>query len=64
MKKGPLIGSGRSAEVFAWGGERVLKLFMDWCPHSRIEKEEKLSRVIYESGLPAPAVEGMIEVDG
>ncbi len=64
MKKGQLIGTGRSAEVFAWSDDRVLKLFMDWCPHSWIEKEEKLSCVIYESGLPAPAVEGMIEVDG
>jgi len=64
MKKGPLIGTGRTAEVFAWGDDRVLKLFMDWCPHSWIEREEKLSRVIYESGLPAPEVEGIIEVDG
>lgn len=64
MKKGPLIGTGRTAEVFAWGDDRVLKLFMDWCPHSWIESEEKLSRVVYESGLPVPAVDGVIEVDG
>jgi len=64
MKKGSLIGAGRTAEIFAWGDDRVLKLFLDWCPHSWIEKEERLSRVIYESGLPVPAVEGIIEVDG
>ena len=59
-----MIGTGRTAEIFAWGEDRVLKLFMDWCPHSWIEKEEQLSRVVYESGLPAPEVEGLIEVDG
>ena len=64
MKKGPLIGTGRTAEVFAWGEDRVLKLFMEWCPHSWIEREERFSRVIYESCLPVPAVEGIIEVDG
>jgi hypothetical protein len=64
MKKGPLIGTGRTAEIFAWGDDRVLKLFMEWCPHSWIESEERLSRVVYESGLPAPEVEGIIEVDG
>jgi uncharacterized protein (TIGR02172 family) len=64
MKKGPLIGTGRTAEVFAWGDDRVLKLFMDWCPHSWIAREEGFSRVVYESGLPVPAVEGIIEVDG
>ena len=64
MKKGPLIGAGRTAEIFAWGDDRVLKLFMDWCPHSWIETEERFSRVVYESGLSAPEVEGLIEVDG
>jgi tRNA A-37 threonylcarbamoyl transferase component Bud32 len=64
MEKGPLIGTGRTAEIFAWGDDRVLKLFMDWCPHSWIESEERLSRVVYESGLSVPAVEGIIEVDG
>jgi uncharacterized protein (TIGR02172 family) len=64
MKKGPLIGTGRSAEVFAWGDDRVLKLFMGWVSQSLIEREEQLSRVIYEFGLPAPAVDSIIEVEG
>jgi len=64
MKKGPLIGTGRTTEIFAWGDDKILKLFLDWCPLSWIKKEERLSRVIYESGLPVPAVEGIIEVDG
>jgi uncharacterized protein (TIGR02172 family) len=63
MNKGSLIGTGRTAEIFAWGDDRVLKLFKDWCPHSWIKREEKISRAVYESGLSVPAVEGIIEVD-
>jgi aminoglycoside phosphotransferase (APT) family kinase protein len=64
MQKGPLIGTGRTAEIFAWGSDRVLKLFMDWCPLHWIEREEMLSRIVYESGLPVPAVEDITEVNG
>jgi hypothetical protein len=44
MKKGPLIGTGRTAEIYAWGDDRVVKLFMDWCPQIWIENES--ARVI------------------
>jgi aminoglycoside phosphotransferase (APT) family kinase protein len=37
---------------------------MDWCPQNWIKNEEQLSRVIHESGLPVPAVEGIIDVEG
>jgi len=30
--RGPLIAKGRTAEVYAWQGNKVLKLFFDWCP--------------------------------
>lgn len=64
MKKGSLIGTGRTAEIYAWGDDRVVKLFMEWCPQIWIENEERLSRIIYESGLPVPAVDGIIDVEG
>ncbi len=64
MKKGPLIGRGCSAEVFAWDDDRVLKLFMKGVSPTLIEREARLSRVIYEAGLPTPATDGIIEVEG
>ena len=64
MKTGPLIGTGRTAEIFAWSDDKILKLFMDGFPLSWIEREERLSRIVYEAGLPVPAVEGVIEVNG
>ncbi len=63
MLKGPLIGTGRSAEVFAWGDDRVLKVFKDWVSQDLIDREARLSRVIYEAGLPAPAIDGVIEME-
>jgi aminoglycoside phosphotransferase (APT) family kinase protein len=61
---GPPIARGRTAEVFAWQDGRVLKLFYDWVPPAWVETESKASRAVYEAGLPAPAIEGVVEADG
>ena len=60
MEKGPLLGQGRSAEVYAWGDHQVLKLFFSsWSPEW-IEQEARVARVVHEAGLAAPALEGTI----
>jgi thiamine kinase-like enzyme len=64
LKKGQKIGTGRTAEIFEWGDNRVLKLFFDWVNPNWITKEEMLSKRIRELGLPAPYVEGIEEVEG
>jgi aminoglycoside phosphotransferase (APT) family kinase protein len=61
---GPPIARGRTAEVFAWQDGRVLKLFYDWVPPTWVETEAKASRAVYEAGLPAPAIEGVLQADG
>ena len=61
---GAPFARGRTAEVFAWQDGRVLKLFYDWVPPVWVETEAKVSRLVYEAGLPAPAIEGVVEVDG
>jgi aminoglycoside phosphotransferase (APT) family kinase protein len=60
---GAPIARGRTAEVFAWQDGQVLKLFYDWVPPIWVETETKASRTVYEAGLPAPAVEGVVEAD-
>jgi aminoglycoside phosphotransferase (APT) family kinase protein len=60
---GAPIARGRTAEVFAWQDGQVLKLFYDWVPPTWVETETKASRTVYEAGLPAPAVEGVVEAD-
>jgi aminoglycoside phosphotransferase (APT) family kinase protein len=58
------IGVGRTAEVYAWGEGRVLKLFHPWHPHEWAENEHRLTAAAFEAGLPAPRVDGLERVDG
>jgi aminoglycoside phosphotransferase (APT) family kinase protein len=62
--RGAPIARGRTAEVFAWKDGQVLKLFYDWVPPVWVETEAKVSRLVYEAGLPAPAIDGLVEVNG
>ena len=64
MEKGELIGAGRTADVYAWGDERVIKLYQDWMPAVAIEREFAITRLAREAGLPVPAAEEMLRVDG
>jgi len=64
MEKGPLIGAGRTADVFAWGDECVLKLYQDWMPAVAIEREFAITRLAGEVGLPVPATQEMLQIDG
>jgi aminoglycoside phosphotransferase (APT) family kinase protein len=64
MEKGPLLGAGRTADVFAWGDERVLKLYQGWMPAPPIEREFAITRLAGQAGLPVPAAEEILQVDG
>ena len=59
-----MIARGRTAEIFAWKDNQVLKLFLDWCPAHWAEHEARVTQAVHEAGLPAPAVEGIVDVDG
>jgi uncharacterized protein (TIGR02172 family) len=60
---GTPISSGRTAEIYNWDQEHVLKLFYDWVVLECIENEARIARTIYESGLLVPAVGGMVHVN-
>jgi aminoglycoside phosphotransferase (APT) family kinase protein len=64
MEKGELIGCGRTADVFAWGNGQVLKLYQDWMPRAPIEREFAITRTAHQAGLPVPAVEEVVQIDG
>ena len=63
MVLGERIGLGRTAEVFAWGDDRVLKLFFDWMPADVIEREATIGGAVAVAGLPAPRVFGLETVE-
>lgn len=64
LDKSALIGRGYCSDVYAWGEGRVLKLFHNWGPANRAEREFAATKVVYAAGLPVPAAYEMIEVDG
>ena len=56
------IGSGRTAEIYAWEPGRALKLFRP--EHARdVEEEYAATRLVGESGAPAPEIFGIEEVE-
>jgi uncharacterized protein (TIGR02172 family) len=64
MEKGALIGSGRTADVYEWGEDRILKLYQVWMPRNPIEREFNITRLAGAAGVPVPANEELVEVDG
>lgn len=64
MKKRRVIGIGRTAEIFAWDEERIVKLFREGWVRSSVEWEAKVARLVSEAGAPIPAVYGVVEVEG
>lgn len=61
---GSFIAPGRTADVYAWGSDQVVKLYHDWFRLENIQFEQKLARVVQSSGLPVPAVGEIIQVNG
>lgn len=60
---GPLVGQGRTADVFAWEEDRVVKLFhTDFAEYA--PREMLATQAVYDAGVPVPAVEGSVEVEG
>jgi uncharacterized protein (TIGR02172 family) len=57
------ISSGRTAEIYHWDQEHVLKLFYDWVALESIENEARIACTIYQSGLPVPAMGETVHVN-
>ena len=64
-----LVGEGRTAEIFAWGQGRVLRLFRPGATTGYAQREMLAFRLVNEAGLPCPAVypsdseDGLVTID-
>lgn len=58
------IAFGRTAEVYTWKNERMLKLFYDWYKDEYIEHERRISRAVHAAGLPVPFVGDIVQKEG
>jgi aminoglycoside phosphotransferase (APT) family kinase protein len=62
--KGELIAQGRTAEVYAWGEDKVLKLFRPQMPPQLYDKEVRAGEITNRAKMAAPHFYGGVEVDG
>jgi tRNA A-37 threonylcarbamoyl transferase component Bud32 len=58
------IAQGRTAEIYDWDRDHVLKLYLEWCPPNWVEYEARVARAINEAGIPSPTVGKIVEVNG
>jgi aminoglycoside phosphotransferase (APT) family kinase protein len=61
---GSLIAVGRTSEVFRYGDDRVVKLLRRGSAGSDAELEASRATAASLAGAPAPAVHGVIAIDG
>ena len=59
-----LIGRGRTADVYAWSDNQVLKLFFDWCPPEWIQREVHVGQMLLSTSLPTPRIMDTVSIDG
>ena len=52
------------AEVYAWGDDQVLKLFVAGIAPQRVHHEAQIGRLVFAAGLSAPATGAVMEVEG
>jgi uncharacterized protein (TIGR02172 family) len=63
MEVGQLIGQGRTAEIFQWGEDKVLKLFRPGISKEIIENEYRVSSDINKIAKSTPKAYEFIEIE-
>ena len=58
------LGRGWSGEVYAYGPGRVVKLLRAGLPRGAAERQASLGEVVHRAGIPAPAVHGVVGIEG
>ena len=58
------IAHGRTADIYDWDADHILKLFHNWFEIENIEYEQRIARVIHARGLNSPAVGELLQIEG
>lgn len=62
MEKGLLIGTGKTAEVYEWGTDKVLKLFLNNISNEWAIYEARIGKAVNETGVPSPKVYDIVQI--
>jgi hypothetical protein len=57
------IAYGRTAEIYAWNEEQVLKLFYNWFPLENIQYEQRIAEAVCRTDLPVPSVGEILNIN-
>ena len=60
---GPRLAAGGTAELFAWEGGHVVKLYWEGAAMDAAEREAARTRAAHAAGAPTPAVFEVVKVD-
>ncbi|MFO1540422.1 MAG: phosphotransferase, partial [Chloroflexota bacterium] len=63
-RRGGMVGKGNTAEVVRWSRTTVVKLLRPGIPAEWAGQEAAVLAAVRAAGLPAPAVDGVVDVDG
>ncbi len=58
------LAVGRTAELYTWEENRVLKLFHNWFDLESIQFEQRMAQAVHASRLPVPAVGEIVQING
>lgn len=58
-----MLAQGRTAEVYEWEGNKILKLYRKGMPKEAVENEYKIGLAVQKAGVPSPQVFDMITVE-
>lgn len=58
------MGIGRTAEVYEWGHDKVVKLHYDWVSRDSIQNQVNVDHIVHDTGIPCPQVFEVVEVNG
>ena len=64
MKIGKMIGKGMIGEVYEWDEGSVIKLFPYGFDEDRIKHEAEVGDTVHTTGIPSPALNQVIDVNG
>jgi len=62
--KGPHLSDGRTAQIFAWGDDKILKLFRPGFQSGSAAHEAQCIRAVHAAGINTPALVDVVQVEG
>jgi tRNA A-37 threonylcarbamoyl transferase component Bud32 len=58
-----LIGQGRTAQVYAWSEDKILKLFYEFMPSEVVESEFNIVKTVNAAGIAAPKALEQVQIE-